>query len=269
MEDLLVEPTTLPQISPYKSQISYRAARAASSSDRNSREEAIEASAEGKRNEAISAASSKTRSSQSADAKTSSWGRLSVPSWLGAAGCGAIIMLCPTLVIFIWIALEHHQGSLFNAAFSVWENGFFGFVEKFAPVATLNATLGYLGWLAFQAVLFTFLPGQLSIGQLTPAGHLLKYTTNGLLAWVVTHVTAVALVYADLLDPALIAKQWGALLVAVNVCGFLLSKFAYSKLKMPPLAAPNSFISKHVTMGRMIWELWMICGFPALLQNWH
>lgn len=235
MEDLLVEPTLLPQISPYKSPISYRAARAASAADRVSREESIAGAIEhsdaidGKRHEAIS---NKTRLPPSADtdAKTSSWGRMNVPSWLGAAGCGSIILLCPTLVIFIWIALEHHQGSIFTSIAALWQYGFFGFVEKFAPVATWNATLGYATWLLFQATLYTFLPGHLSSGQLTPAGHLLKYNTNGLLAWAVTHIAAVALALAGLVDPALLAKHWPGLLVAVNVCGFVLSKASYSKL---------------------------------------
>lgn len=236
MEDLLVEPTLLPQISPYKSQISYRAARAASSSDRTSREEAIangnevKDAAESKRYEGIL---NKTRPSpslqSSTDAKTSSWGRMSVTSWLGAAGCGSIILLCPTLVIFIWIALEHHQGSIFSSIAALWQHGFFDFVEKFAPVSTWNATVGYLAWLSFQAILYRFLPGPLSTGQLTPAGHLLKYNTNGLLAWAVTHIFAVALVLLGLLDPALPAKHWPGLLVAANVCGFLLSKASYSK----------------------------------------
>lgn len=251
MEDLLVEPTTLTQISPYKSQISYRAVRAASAADRSSRDGVLadDADDDGIHHEDTS---EKTRPAASAEAKSSSWGRMGATSWLGAVGCASIVLLCPTLVIFVWITLEHHQGALLSAIAALWEHGFFGFVEKYAPVATWDAALGYGAWLLFQIVLFAYLPGPLSIGQLTPAGHLLKYTTNGLLAWVVTHVSAVALVVAGVLDPALLAKQWPGVMIAANVCGFLLTLFSYIKAYMFPTHALDRKFS-----GSYIYDFYM------------
>lgn len=38
----------------------------------------------------------------------------------------------------------------------------------------------YFAWLAFQAVLAVFFPGPDGWGQVTPAGHKLKYKVNGM-----------------------------------------------------------------------------------------
>ena len=102
----------------------------------------------------------------------------------------------------------------------------------------MRASIGYACWLAFQATLYRLLPGPLSTGQLTPAGNLLKYKTNGLLAWAVTHLLTVLAATFGLLDLALIANHWEGLLVAVNVYGMLLAAFCQIKAHLVP-SHPN------------------------------
>jgi len=92
----------------------------------------------------------------------------------------------------------------------------------------------YAVWISFQTCLYQLLPSKISIGQLTPAGNLLKYRTNGLLAWAVTHLLYALLVWKFGLDPAIIAKNWGGLLLAANVYGFILTAFAYVKARQNP-----------------------------------
>ncbi|KAJ5828071.1 uncharacterized protein N7525_006324 [Penicillium rubens] len=89
-------------------------------------------------------------------------------------------------------------------------------------------------WLAFQAVLYHYLPGPTNTGQRTPAGHLLTYRMNGLLAWVITHVAFIALCYLDLLDPAFIPRNWEGMFAAMNLAGFGLSLLAYLKAYLMP-----------------------------------
>ncbi|KAB8298696.1 hypothetical protein EYC80_000871 [Monilinia laxa] len=108
------------------------------------------------------------------------------------------------------------------------------FIWQYAPRGNLRTNIGYGTWLVFQAALYQFLPSKLSYGQLTPAGHLLGYRTNGLSAWIVTHALFLISSYCGLLDPAILAKHWQALLISVNVYGFLLSGFAYLKAQMSP-----------------------------------
>ncbi|KAB8073313.1 ergosterol biosynthesis ERG4/ERG24 [Aspergillus leporis] len=68
-------------------------------------------------------------------------------------------------------------------------------------------------WLAFQAVLYHYLPGPTNTGQRTPAGHLLTYRMN---------------------DPAFISRNWEGLFAAMNLAGFLLSLLAYLKAYLMP-----------------------------------
>lgn len=164
-----------------------------------------------------------------------SWGRRHHHgSWLHSLGCASIMLLCPIIVIFYWIALSRFEGSLTSAYESMAMIGPINFLWQHAPRGNLRTNVGYGAWLLFQALLYQFLPTKLSTGQLTPAGNLLKYRTNGLSAWFVTHALFLLSSYYGLLDPAILAKHWQALLISVNVYGFLLSGFAYLKAHMCP-----------------------------------
>lgn len=167
--------------------------------------------------------------------KTSlSWGRWGGGSWLSAAGCALIITLCPLLVIFLWIALEHFQGSLAAALSACWSEGAISLTLRLAPRVNIHTCAGYVIWLSLQATLFTFLPGQISLGQLTPAGSLLKYKTNGLSAWWVTHILAIGAVATGFLNSAILAVHWESILVAANMYGILLPIFCYLKAYLAP-----------------------------------
>jgi len=98
----------------------------------------------------------------------------------------------------------------------------------------MEASVGYGIWILFQATLYQFLPSALSTGQLTPAGYLLKYRTNGLLAWCVTHALFLGFSVCGFLDPAILARNWEGLLVATNIFGFILTGVAYIKAHLSP-----------------------------------
>lgn len=164
-----------------------------------------------------------------------SWGRRHHHgSWVHSLGCVSIMTLSPLIVIFYSITLLQFEGSLTSAFKSMAIIGPVNFFCQHAPRGNLGTNVGYGTWLLFQAILYQFLPTKLSTGQLTPAGNLLKYRTNGLSAWIVTHALFLITSYCGLLDPAILAKHWQALLVSVNVYGFLLSGFAYLKAHMSP-----------------------------------
>jgi 7-dehydrocholesterol reductase len=163
-----------------------------------------------------------------------SWGRSRTGSLKTSLQCAGIMVLCPTLVIFTWIALENFNGSLLLALSTLLSLGPCDFAVRYAPPVSLKAFAGYTAWLVFQAILYTFLPSKLSTGQLTPAGHLLEYYTNGLLAWIVTHGIFGAAVFSGTIDPAIIANNWPGLLVATNIYGFILSTLAYLKAYHSP-----------------------------------
>lgn len=144
------------------------------------------------------------------------------------------MILCPLLVIYYWIALSFFNGSLLQAGTAMLEMGPLAFFRWFAPRPDWRVSISYGGWLAFQAAMYCFLPSTISTGQLTPAGNLLEYRTNGLSAWFATHVVFAVSVLYGAVDPAIIAKNWEALLIAANIYGFLLSGTAYVKAYLSP-----------------------------------
>lgn len=172
--------------------------------------------------------------SQSRDSSLS-WGRRHHHgSWLHALGCASILLLCPCLVIFLWISLSSFGGSLTAAHDSLLESGPVKFFSIYAPRSDLKVSLGYGAWILFQAALYQFLPSKLSTGQLTPAGNLLNYYTNGFLAWITTHFLFVILAASGCVDLAILAHHWEPLLVSANVFGFLLTGLAYFKAHLSP-----------------------------------
>jgi len=144
------------------------------------------------------------------------------------------MLCCPTLVIFLWISLSGFDGSLTAAFEMMAHTGPVHFFLTYAPRYSFQTSVGYGAWLLFQVGLYQFLPSKLSCGQLTPAGNLLKYRTNGLLAWFVTHLLFGIAVFSGGLDAAIIAHHWQGLLVIANVFGFLLSGLAYAKAVLSP-----------------------------------
>lgn len=73
---------------------------------------------------------------------------------------------------------------------------------------------------------------------MTPAGNLLEYKTNGLLAWVVTHCIIVVAGTLKIVDLATVANHWMGLLVAANAYGILLAGFCQIKTPVSP-SHPN------------------------------
>lgn len=84
------------------------------------------------------------------------------------------------------------------------------------------------------------LPGKIGYGQRTPAGHILPYVVNGLLAWTVTHVAYfVGSEVFHLYPSSLIHDHWGGLLVAANIYGYLLTLFSFVKAHLFPSHADD------------------------------
>jgi 7-dehydrocholesterol reductase len=192
------------------------------------------------------------------------WGRAQATSLTTACSSAGIMVLCPLLVIFTWIALESFNGSLLDAGTECGSLGPWDFLARYGPAPSWRAGGGYACWVLFQALLYTVLPAKLSTGQLTPAGYLLKYYTNGLLAWVVTHVAFAVLVLGGWIDGGVIARHWEGLLVAANGYGFVLSAFAYWKAHAFPTHVEDRKFS-----GSWLYDIYMGVEFnPRFGQYW-
>ncbi|CAF9929466.1 hypothetical protein IMSHALPRED_007923 [Imshaugia aleurites] len=163
------------------------------------------------------------------------WGRSSLRrSWLRSLFSASPVWLAPLTALSFFVTLSQYDGSLSKFVAAISQEGFLPILNAYGPRFTLKGTLAYTCWIALQATLFKCLPGPINTGQRTPAGHLLAYRTNGLWAWVITHVLYVALCWFGILDPGFVPRNWGGLVAAMNLAGFLLSAFAYAKAYVMP-----------------------------------
>lgn len=166
-------------------------------------------------------------------ASTVKWGRNNDSSWLLSTECLFMFSIPPTLTIIGWITLEHFHGSLLAVITAIYKTGSWAFFKEYTPSATPATALGYCLWVIFQSFLYTYLPGW-STGQLTPAGHLLHYRTNGLLACVITVMITLLAIFFDVLDLGIISDHWEGLLAVLNIYGLLLTAMAYIKAHFWP-----------------------------------
>lgn len=163
------------------------------------------------------------------------WGRSSHRrSWLRSLFSATPVWLAPLIAMSFFVTLSKFDGSLFKFTEAVLQEGFLPILIEYGPQFSHKGTLACTCWIALQAALYHYLPGPINTGQRTPAGHLLAYRTNGLWAWIITHGLFIALCWFGVLDPGFVPRNWGALVAAMNLAGFLLSAFAYAKAYLMP-----------------------------------
>lgn len=167
-----------------------------------------------------------------------SWGREDRPNIGSRIGIIFLILFAPLLTLVFQIVNTNYAGSILD---------FIGDVEKtrFLPQFDSQVFIACIIWILFQMILaklpdklhllLPFYKGGLQNGQLTPAGNELTYNINGLQSWLITHLCCYILtIYTKIIDPALIAKNWGAVFVSANILGYSLSLFAYLKAHLFP-----------------------------------
>lgn len=169
-----------------------------------------------------------------------SWGRATGGrTWFRSLLAASPVLLAPVSSLFAFVTLSRCNGSLSEFLAVGFREGFFTMLINHGPRLTLKASAAYGLFILLQAVLFLWLPGPTNSGQRTPAGHLLTYRTNGLSAWVVTHVVYVVLCWYGLLDPGFIPRNWSGLVAAMNLVGFLVTAFAFVKAYAFPTHAED------------------------------
>lgn len=163
------------------------------------------------------------------------WGRSSIRrSWLRSLISAAPVVLCPLVAVSCFITLSEFNGCLSKFITAVHDDGAFAVFSAHRPRFSVKGTLLYICWIVLQAGFSRYLPGPIYTGQRTPAGYLLAYRTNGLRAWVITHALYACLCWFGFLDPGFVPRNWGGLVAAMNLTGFVVSAFAYLKAYSKP-----------------------------------
>lgn len=166
------------------------------------------------------------------------WGRKAQASWTGSLGSLVMILGCPLWLASNWIGMEYFEGSITAELASLVDHGFFPFLQMYFPRYNLQATLGFFGFVLLQAAFLLYLPGPISTGQLTPAGNLLKYKTNGMAAWALTNALFLGAGLAGVIDLAIIANHFEGVFYITNMCGYLFAAFCLVKAYVAP-SHPN------------------------------
>ncbi|CAJ0745471.1 15891_t:CDS:10, partial [Entrophospora sp. SA101] len=119
------------------------------------------------------------------------------------------------LVCFIIIKILELLRYAFNGSGIIDDN------DESLTKTELKAQTGKT-WGRDKGLLYAFLPVKIGYGQQTPAGHILPYKVNGLLAWVITHLIFIfGAFYFELWEASIIHDKWGELFVAANIYGFI------------------------------------------------
>lgn len=162
------------------------------------------------------------------------WGRKMNVSQVAGAKCAVAIVLAPAFVLFLSASLQFFDGSITESLQEVWSHGLKHFVKRYFSEPGVETVLAYGNWIAFQALLYSVLPGKVYNGQPTPGGYTLKYNINGLLTFFVTVLVFVWAGMGGMVDAAWIARNWQGLLVAANLFGAVFSVLMYCKARLAP-----------------------------------
>ncbi|KAL7753080.1 hypothetical protein RI367_001532 [Sorochytrium milnesiophthora] len=190
--------------------------------------------------------------------KGKTWGRYRDVDAMTILISFLIVAFCPLLVVYFYVSCANFQCSLLapalflstgtkslpawaiptnvsGAAAALVNAPLADKVLAILPRFSTTACLLYAAWVVFQALLYVGLPAKIGYGQMTPAGHILPYKVNGLLAWAVTH--ALYYIFSEVVPVfrgSIIANYWGGLLIASNIYGYALTAFCYAKAHLFP-----------------------------------
>ncbi|KAB8220225.1 P-loop containing nucleoside triphosphate hydrolase protein [Aspergillus novoparasiticus] len=142
------------------------------------------------------------------------------------------LQVVQTLKHLVADALEFHDCSLWEALRHIVSDPAI-LLYRYQP-PSLPVALYFATWIAFQATLFTILPGTIAIGQPTPAGERLCYRLNGFKCWLITVLTSLLLWVTGVIDLHFIASNWSELLSASTYYAWILAVLALVKAHLAP-----------------------------------
>lgn len=139
--------------------------------------------------------------------------------WLAPA---LLIFATPLLVVLLWMICAHYDGSIVRFV----RLADAATIARLFPRPSWWALSVIASWVALQGILLAVLSGRTHLGPVTPTGRQPRYKLNGVAAWVVTHGGLAAAWGAGLWSPAVVYREFGSILMTLNVvalafCGFL------------------------------------------------
>lgn len=172
------------------------------------------------------------------------WGRRKQVSTVSGLVSLLFVLFGQLYVLFAQICMSHFSGSVKEGSRKLVEIWPVAFYNDYLPSITLGPVIGYVGWIAFQGLLYWALPGKIAYSPPTPGGNVLPYRMNGLLAFVLTiSVIAGAVAYNGAKTIAGLAENWTSFLVVANAYGLLVALLAQVKGYVMPTCAKDRRMS--------------------------
>jgi len=171
----------------------------------------------------------------------------------GHLGATALIFFVPLIPLLLWKACTNYDCEVTTPILMLFK-GHWSVAELWAavPAPTLNVVLAYIGWVAFQAAIMIFLPGTPCKGLPTPAGNVMPYKINALMAYWVTISAWFLFAYQlNLFSPTFIYDNFGSFISVGTIFGVALALTMYFKGIYYPT---NTDRSVH---GKFFYDLWM------------
>jgi len=140
----------------------------------------------------------------------------------GRAALGPLFLMVTTPIfsIVFFHVCSYHQGNFkrFLLDTIADERPYAEQLYSIWPDPKDPLTLKMIGaFMLFQLVLMKVVPGKQFTATITPKGHRPVYKANGMLSYLITLVTMMALHYYDIFDMALIYDNFGHILSSMNV----------------------------------------------------
>ncbi|XP_063900244.1 7-dehydrocholesterol reductase-like isoform X2 [Zophobas morio] len=178
--------------------------------------------------------------------KLPTWGRNNYVTFLNWIAVVSLLFLTPLLQFYFVFSMQEADGSLTQPLLDFLKGR--PLASYWIPNTTklIKAAKLYTFWTVFQILCALFVPGRTGFGQVTPAGHKLKYKVNGLNCYLLTLLVFFAGSYFNFWAPTIIYDYWIELSVCMQVHGFLLALFAYLKAKYYSSHPEDNKISNSV-----------------------
>ncbi|XP_064623106.1 delta(14)-sterol reductase TM7SF2-like isoform X2 [Lineus longissimus] len=161
----------------------------------------------------------------------------------GPIGAAFMTLLLPTIVYYVNMACTKNSCTLTKLP---------PCSGKWSDFFDLKATLVFLGWFAFQAVLAVLPFGQVVEGQLLRSGKKLSYRCNGFLSLLISMAAFAVAVYFKV-PVVFVYDKFLALMTTAIIFSFVLSMALYFKARH----APNHALAAGANTGHVLYDLFM------------
>jgi protein-S-isoprenylcysteine O-methyltransferase Ste14 len=131
--------------------------------------------------------------------------RVAADHFGGPFGAAVLTFVLPTITYYLWATISQHGGNL-------WLPRTLDDVRAMFPAPTMRAVAIYGAWLALHALLYVVAPGKTVEGATLRDGTRLPYKMNGLLAFVVSIATIVALLATKTIRATEILAELGPMI---------------------------------------------------------